>query len=167
MSTDFRCDFDGFSFEPDVAFTPFGKPHLAPGAQCAADKLGAPFPNVIFELAYSEELAHVQTKALRWLSPLTTVQQVVVFKVGYEPLPGGGRELLAFNYIRGAANPVQSIDFSFPAHHLAAAGAAGMQIHMPLPCVFFGVPGGAPAGLAAQVSDLFWMQRIVRLTAGF
>ena len=94
--------------------SPDGKPSLAPGAPFAADNLGAPFPNVVFELAYSEKLEHVQTKALTRLSPLTTVQQFVVIKVAYEALPGGGRELLAVSYIRGAANPVQSIVYRIP-----------------------------------------------------
>ena len=167
MATDFRCAFDGFSCEPDAAFTPFGKPRLAPGALYAANNLGSPFPNVILEVAYSEELEHVQTKARLWLGPLTTVQQVIVIKVGYEALPGGGRELQAFSYIRGAANPVQSIDLSYPAHQLAAAGTAGMQLHIPIRSLYAGVPGGAPAGLAPQALDLFWIQRIVRLTPGF
>ena len=168
MVTDFRCAFDGFSCEPDAAFTADGKPRLAPGALYAADNLGSPFPNVILEVAYSEELEHVQTKARLWLGPLTTVQQVIVIKVGYEALPGGGRELLAFSYIRGAAaNPVQSIEFSYPAHQLAAAGAAGMQLHIPLPSLYAGVPGVAPVGLVPPAMDLFWIQRRVQLTPGF
>ena len=167
MATDFRCAFDGLSLEPDAAVTPDGKPRLAPGALYAADSLGSPFPNVILEVAFREELEHVQTKARLWLGPLTTVQEVIVIKVGYEALPEGGRELLAFCYIRGAANPVQSIDFSYPAHQLAAVGTAGMQLHIPHPSLYAGVPGGAPAGLAPQALDLFWIQRRVQLTPGF
>jgi hypothetical protein len=170
MSTDARCVFDGFSYEPDAAMTPLGKLNPGAGAPFAADASGVAFPNVLVEVAFGETLLHAQRKAVDWVGPLTTVQQAIVIKISEEALVDGGRTLVACSYVRGegAANPVQTIDFSYPAYQLAGAGVAGMQLHVPLAGLFFGVPGGIPAGLADPIMlDLFWMQRQVRAIPGF
>lgn len=165
-----RCGFDGFSFEPDAAFTPLAKPNPGVGAPGAADADGNAFPNLVLEVAFGETLPHAQTKAAAWLGPLTSVQQVIIIKIGKDALANGGRTLLAFSYLRGmaAANLVQTIDFSYPANQLVGAGVAGMQLFVPLADLYFGDPGGVPAGMAGPaVYDLFWIQRQLRTIAGF
>jgi Uma2 family endonuclease len=168
-STDARCAFDGFSCEPDAALTPLDKPNPGAGAPFAADARGSAFPNFLVEVAFAETLPHAHQKAANWIGPLTTVQQVIVVKVGEEALANGGRTLVSYSYVRGAAtNPVQTVDFSYPAHQLAGVGAAGMQLHIPLAGLFFGAPGGVPARLVDPVVlDLFWLQRQVQAISGF
>lgn len=168
-STNARCAFDGISCEPDAALTPLDKPNPGAGAPFAADARGSAFPNFLVEVAFAETLPHVQQKATNWIGPLTTVQQVIVVKIGEEALANGGRTLVAYSYVRGgAANPVQTIDFSYPAHQLAGMGAAGMQLHLPLVGLFFDTPGGVPAGLADPIElDLFGLQRQLQAIPGF
>jgi hypothetical protein len=149
---------------------PDDKLNPGPGAPFAADAEleGTAFPNLLFEVAFGESLPHVQTQVVTWLSGLTDVQQVIVLKIGDTALAHGGRALVAYSYLRGMANPVQTIDFSYPAHQVMAAGTPDMQLHVPLASLFFGVPGGAPAELPnAMMIDLCWLQRRVMLTPGF
>ena len=152
------------SFVPGASLTPFTKPNPGPGAATAASVRGYAFPNVVIEVAVLRPFEDVQRKARDWIGLSTTVQQVLVFKVG-EALGEGARQLHAYSYIRGNDDPVQTIDVSIPGHVVIAAGNLAMQLRVPLAGLYFQVPGGPPAGLADPLLvDLFFVQQIVALT---
>lgn len=153
------CRIGDSSRQPDASLTPFSKPMPGVGAADAADDKGSPFPNVIVEVAVSQTLAAVLSKAAAWVGPDTTVQQAIVVKVG-DARDGRARELHAYSYVRGAANPVQTIDFSIPLHAAVAPGYPAMQLHVPLAGLFFQAAGGVPAGLADPLDvDFFFVQQ--------
>jgi Uma2 family endonuclease len=158
------CRVGASSFQPDASLTPFTKPNPGPGAAMAAGITGYAFPNVVIEVAVSQSLEDVQRKARDWLGPTTTVQQVLVFKVG-TALVGGARQLHADSYIRGNDDPVQTIDFSIPGHAILATGNLAMQLRVPHACLYFQVPGGPPAVLTDPLFvDLYYVQQAVAMT---
>lgn len=151
----------GNSRQADASLAPFAKPNPGVGALGAADDKGTAYANVVIEVAVLQELADVFSKVAECIGAGTTVQQVIVVKVG--DAPGGGvRALHAYSFVRGGvANPVQMIDFSLP----AAVGAAGpgfpaLQLHVPLACLYYQAAGGPPPGIADPLDiDLFFVQR--------
>ena len=151
------CRIGGSSRQADASLTPRSKPKPGVGAADAADDQGLPYPNVVIEVAVSQKLEDVFSKARAWIGPDTTVQQAIVVKVG-DALGGGARDLNAYSFIRGAANPAQVIDFSIPLHAVAGPGSPAMQLHVPLVGLFFQAVGGIPAGMADPLNvDMFFV----------
>lgn len=146
--------------QADASLTPFAKPNPGIGALDAADDQGTAYANVVIEVAESQELADVFCKAAEWIGAGTTVQQVIVVKVGDAP-GGGARALHAYSFVRGAAaNPVQTIDFSLPAA-AAGPGSPALQLHVPLACLYYQAAGGPPPGMADPLdADLFFVQQM-------
>lgn len=155
------CWVGGSLRMPDASLTPRAKPNPGIGAVGAADNKGVAYPNVIVEVAVSQPLADVFSKAAEWVGASTTVQQAIVVKVG-DALGGGARDLHAYSFVRGAgANPVETIDFSIPLHSAAGPGSPGMQLRVPLAGLYFQVAGGSPAGMADPLElDLFVAQQL-------
>jgi len=155
------------SVEPDYSLTveAGGDP---PNINDCSDRVGNRYPIIIFEVAYSESLAHVQRKAMSWLDSASTappfgVQQVVVVKIGDHLRSDGHRTMLTFRYERGAANnPVQEIEFG---PHASCGGATelGMQIYIPASSLY--LPVQPSANLPATLPiDLFYVRRIIERT---
>eukprot|EP01126_Amoeba_proteus_P012685 TRINITY_DN1523_c0_g1_i2.p1 TRINITY_DN1523_c0_g1~~TRINITY_DN1523_c0_g1_i2.p1 ORF type:complete len:127 (+),score=18.79 TRINITY_DN1523_c0_g1_i2:591-971(+) len=91
---------------------------------------------LVVEVARTQRLADVQTKANRWLIE-TSVREVILLKVSKH-----GNRLRAQLYRQGAANPVQNLVFH--GNHCTALGQ--QLLHISLASVF---PGGVPAVLTA------------------
>jgi hypothetical protein len=107
----------GWSYEPDASLRVEGfRP--GPGDPEKADRFGNRRPNVIVEVALTENETHVRAKALHWLATATNpsngVQQVIVVKIGRTVRLDfdDHRTMKAWRYARGAAaNPVETIEF--------------------------------------------------------
>ena len=163
-----RCDNNAarWSYEPDGSFKVRGfRP--GQGHPDAADAAGNRWPNIIIEVAFSEDEPHALQKAQDWLQTATNpnhgVQQVIVIKIGRGVRVDGHRTMKAWRYERGAANnPVQAIEFGHHGHNHGAtqAGIAAMQLQIPVASVY--QPNPPAADLADPlVLDLFNIRRTI------
>jgi hypothetical protein len=163
-----RCDNNAanWSYEPDGSLTVRAfRP--GPGRLDASDAAGNRWPNIIVEVAFRESEPHVLAKAMDWLEtaadPDNGFQQVIVIKVGTTVHSDGHRTMKAWRYERGATeNPVQEIEFGNhgPNHGATQAGQAGMQLRIPVMCVY--LPLDPPADLPGPlVLDLFYIRRTI------
>ncbi|CAG8561892.1 13108_t:CDS:2, partial [Dentiscutata heterogama] len=129
-----RTRAKGFCKEPDGSFRPDKSAVDSPNG---SDRLNAPWPNIVLEVASSESISHVKDKARKYWLNGNRVHDVIIVKLYYD----GENQVPSRPYVQQKLKPKNKFEFGT---HNAKGDTLNYQertclIKIPLDCLYYDV----------------------------